>query len=316
MLNRKFCVAVLASLLLLMTAAGVFAQEAGQKTFATPQEASKALYDAAKADDSTTVLAILGPSAETVIRSGDPVQDKNNRDNFLTKYEQMNRIGSQAGGSRVLYLGADNWPFPIPLIQKNGQWFFDTVDGKQEILYRRIGKNELAAIRVLNVLVDAQREYYDGTHDGATHLYAAKWASTEGKQDGLYWKAAESEPQSPIGPLVAYAAGEGYKSSDKPTPFHGYFYRMLTSQGANVAGGAKPYVVNGKMTGGFAFLAYPADYRSSGVMTFMVDASGNIYEKDLGKDAAASSAAMTVFNPDKTWTKVPQDEADQDELTD
>ena len=311
---RNFRLAAVAvSVLALMLPA--LAQEAGEKTFATPQDASKALYEAAKAGDTQAVLAILGASSESIIHSGDPVQDKKNLADFLARYEQMSRIGRQTDGSRVLYLGADNWPFPIPLKRAaSKQWYFDSVAGKKEILYRRIGKNELAAIRVLNALVDAQQEYYQGTHDGVTNQYAARIMSTQGKQDGLYWKVAEGEPQSPIGPIVAYATNEGYGKSDKPEPFHGYFYRTLKGQGANAPGGAKSYAVDGKVDG-FAFIAYPADYRNSGVMTFVVDTNGVIYEKDLGSGTSTLAPAITAFDPDKTWTAIPSDEGQQDATT-
>lgn len=220
----------------------------------------------------------------------------------------MNRIGKETDGSRVLYIGADNWPFPISLKQANGKWYFDTVSGKKEILFRRIGKNEYAAMRVMNALADAQQDYHERFAQ-----YADKWASSEGKQDGLYWKAVEGQAESPIGPLVAYAAGEGYTKNDQPTPFHGYFFRMLTAQGANAKGGAKSYVVNGKMTGGFAFVAYPADYRSSGVMSFLIDQNGVLYQKDLGSKTGALAKAMTTFNPDKTWAKVSAGESVADD---
>lgn len=293
----------------------VFSQEAGEKTFATPQDASKALYEAAKADDAKAVVAVLGASSESVIHSGDPVQDKKNLTDFLRRYEQMNRTGKQTNGSRVLYLGADNWPFPIPLKQNaSKKWYFDSAVGKQEILFRRIGRNELAALRVLNALVDAQQEYYQGTHDGATQQYAARIMSTQGKQDGLYWKVAEGEPQSPIGPIVAYATNEGYGKTEKPAPFHGYFYKPLKGQGANVTGGAKSYAADGKVEG-FAFIAYPAEYRNSGVMTFLVDSNGVIYERDLGANTSTLAPEITTFNPDKTWTAIPSDEGEQDEVS-
>ncbi len=299
-----------------MSALAGLSQEAGQKTFATPQDAAKALYAAAKAGDTQTVIAVLGSSSEGVIHSGDAVQDKKNLDDFLARYEQMNRVSKQTDGSRVLYLGADNWPFPIPLKQTAAhQWYFDSAAGKQEILFRRIGRNELAAIRVLNALVDAQDEYYKGTHDGATHQYAARIMSSEGKQDGLYWKAGEGEPESPIGPVVAYATNEGYAKKDESGPFHGYFYRTLKGQGANVQGGAKSYAADGKVTG-FAFIAYPAEYRNSGVMTFLVDANGVIYERDLGSNTPTLAPHITVFNPDKTWTAMPSDDDQQDEVSD
>lgn len=301
------------ALFMLALSLPALSQEPGQKMFGSPQDASMALYGAAKADDTQAVVAILGASSESVIHSGDPVQDKKNLADFLARYEQMNRVGKQTDGSRVLYLGADNWPFPIPLEQKGGKWYFDTAAGKKEILFRRIGRNELAAIRVLNALVDAQQEYYPGTHDGATNQYATRILSSEGKQDGLYWKTAAGEPQSPIGPVIAYATKEGY--SDKTEPFHGYFYRPLKGQGANAPGGAKSYAADGKTTG-FAFIAYPAEYRNSGVMTFVVDTNGVIYEKDLGASTSTAAPAITSFNPDKTWVAIPSDEGQQDEVTD
>jgi hypothetical protein len=308
---RKLRLAV-AVVFVLVFALPALSQEAGEKTFASPEAASKALYDAAKVDDSQAVVAILGPSSESIIHSGDPVQDKKTLADFLARYEQMSRVGRQTNGTRVLYLGADNWPFPIPLKQTaSHQWYFDSAAGKQEILFRRIGRNELAAIRVLNALVDAQQEYFQGTHDGVTNQYAARILSTRGKQDGLYWKVAEGEPQSPIGPIVAYATNEGYGKSDKPEPFHGYFYRPLKGQGANVTGGEKLYSADGKVTG-FAFIAYPAEYRNSGVMTFLVGTNGVIYEKDLGASTSTAAPAIASFNPDKTWTAIPADEGQQD----
>ena len=313
MIQKSIAPAILSLVVLLTLSPVANSQETGEKTFASPQDAAKALYEAAKADDVQSLLAVLGPSSESVIHSGDAVQDNKTREDFVSRYDQMNRIGKQSDGSRILYLGADNWPFPIPLKEKAGKWYFDSAAGKQEILFRRIGRNELAAIRVLNALVDAQDEYYDGTHDGATHQYASRILSTSGKQDGLYWKTAEGEPQSPIGPVVAFATKEGY--SNKTEPFRGYFYRPLKGQGANAPGGAKAYDVDGKITG-FAFIAYPAEYRNSGVMTFIVDAQGVIYEKDLGAATSTAAPAITSFNPDKTWTRMPADEGEEDEASD
>jgi hypothetical protein len=304
MLNQKIWKWIAAWALCSLAA---LAQEPGQKTFASPSEAAQALYNAGKANDSSTLAAVLGASSGDILSSGDPVQDNNARENFITKFEQMNRLGKEADGSLILYIGADNWPFPVSLKQANGQWYFDTLSGKQEIVFRRIGKNEYAAMRVMNALADAQLDYYERFSQ-----YAGKWVSSEGKQDGLYWKAGEGQPESPVGPLVASAAAEGYTNSVHPEPFHGYFFRMLTAQGANANGGPKAYVVNGKMTGGFAFVAYPADYRSSGVMTFLIDQNGVIYEKDLGPTTADVATTVTTFNPDKTWTEVPGDEAQAD----
>jgi len=293
--------------------ASATAQEAGQKTFGTPADASKALYDAVKAGDEVAVEAVLGASSKSITSSGDRVEDQKNHDAFLSRFEQMNRWGRETNGDQTLFLGAENWPFPIPLKKDaSGRWYFDTNAGIGEVLYRRVGRNEYAAIRVCGVLAEAQLEYFKELHDGDTvHQYAQKMGSDPGKQNGLYWKAAEGEPESPIGPLVAYAAGEGYKKEDKGSAFHGYFFSILTSQGPKATGGAKNYIVNGKMTGGFAFLAYPAEYRNSGVMTFLVDSKGVIYEKDLGPQTVSTASAITSFNADSTWPKVTADLEDE-----
>lgn len=291
------------------------AQETGQKTFPSCADAGKALYEAVQANDKTTMLAILGSSANKVVESGDSVQDQNNRKTFLEKYGQMNRCARDADGSKTLYIGADNWPFPFPMFDKGHGWYFDSVAGSEEILYRRIGKNELTTIRVMEELNNAQHEYFDNLYDGGTvHQYAGKWFSDPGKHNGLYWPAVEGQPESPVGPLVAYGAAEGYGSSksDKPQPFHGYFYRILKEQGASAAGGAKSYFVNGNMTVGFAFLAYPADYKNSGVMTFMIDQNGAVYQKDLGTDTGNLAKAITAFNPDKSWTAVSDEDDPED----
>lgn len=286
--------------------AAACAQEAGQKTFTSLPDASKALYDAVKSGDKTAMLAVLGASSAPILSSSDPVQDQKNADFFTQHYEQMNRWGKETNGDETLFLGADNWPFPVPLKKAaNGQWYYDSKAGVEEVLFRRIGNNELAAIRVCKALADAQDEYFDQLHDGDTvHQYAQKFISDEGKQNGLYWKTAEGEPQSPIGPAFQSAAAEGY--SKKADPFHGYFFRLLTAQGAAAPGGAKSYIVDGKMTKGFAFVAYPAEYRNSGVMTFVVNLNGAIYEKDLGPKTADLAKAMTAINPDTTWRAVSQ----------
>ena len=227
--------------------------------------------------------------------------------NFVAHYDKMHRVVLEPDGDAILYIGAENWPFPIPIVKNSsGAWYFDTEAGKKEILYRRVGRNENDAIDILYSLVDAQLDYVSQPHDGeAAGHYAMKFISDDGKQNGLYWKTTESEQPSPIGPLLVSAAGEGYAMKQgQPAPYHGYYYRMLTKQGAAAKGGAKDYVVNGQMTKGFAFVAYPAEYRNSGVMTFMVNQDGVVYEKDLGADTAKVAAAMTDYNPDKTWSKV------------
>jgi Protein of unknown function (DUF2950) len=290
------------------------AQEPGQKTFTSLPDASKALYDAVKSGDKPAMEAVLGASSAPILSSGDPVQDQKNADFFTQHYEQMNRWGKETNGDETLFMGAENWPFPVPL-KKNaaGQWYYDSKAGVEEVLFRRIGNNELAAIRICQALADAQDDYFDQLHDGDTvHQYAQKFVSDEGKQNGLYWKTAEGEPQSPIGPVFQYAAAEGY--SKKADPFHGYFFRILTAQGAAAPGGAKSYIVNGKMTGGFAFVAYPAEYHNSGAMTFVVNLNGAVYEKDLGPKTADLIKAMTAINPDNTWRAVSnqtEEEADE-----
>ncbi|MGB8889232.1 MAG: DUF2950 domain-containing protein [Candidatus Korobacteraceae bacterium] len=280
--------------------------EAVQKTFASPDDAAKALVEAAKAGNRDALVAIFGPGSQDIIFSGDAAQDKTSLENFTVAYATMNRWRKQTDGSEVLVVGADNNPFPIPL-KKNGagQWYFDTAAGKDEILSRRIGGNELAAMEVVAAMTDAQAEYFSQRHDGAPQ-YAQKFISDGGEQNGLYWKSPEGQPKSPLGPLAAYAAvTEGFTpEANKQQPFHGYFYRILTKQGPAARGGAKDYIVSGKMTGGFAFVAYPEKYGDTGITTFIVDQSGVVYEKNLGKDTIELAKAMTEFNPDKTWAAV------------
>jgi len=222
----------------------------------------------------------------------------------------MHRLVREPDGTTTLYVGAENWPMPIPLVNKGISWYFDTAAGKKDILDRRVGRNEISTIHVCEQLVAAQKEYY-AAHNNE---YVQKFLSDNGQQDGLYWKAAEGQPQSPIGPLVAQAVAEGYTPTHDgaaPTPYRGYYYRILTRQGAGAPGGAKSYIVNGKMIGGFAFIAYPAEYRSSGVMTFIVGADGVVYRKDLGPNTAAIAKAMKTYNPDPSWNK---DEHQQEDI--
>lgn len=280
--------------------------EAAQKTFTSPDDAAKSLAEAAKSGNRDALIAIFGAGSQDIIFSGDAAQDKTNFENFATAYATMNRWRKQTDGSEVLVVGADNNPFPIPLKKNSaGQWYFDTTAGKDEILSRRIGDNELAAMEVVAAMADAQAEYFSQRHDGVKQ-YAQKFVSDEGKQNGLYWKSPEGQPKSPLGPLAAYAAAtEGFTpEAGKEQPFHGYFYRILTKQGAAAKVGAKDYIVNGKMTGGFAFVAYPEKYSDTGIMTFIVDQSGVVYEKNLGKDTLELAKAMTEFNPDKTWSPI------------
>jgi len=289
-------------------APAALAQESGQKTFNSPTEASDALAAAVGNHDEAAMLAILGPSSQDLISSGDPVADRNKQDTFAAKYHASHQFAAAGDGRTFLYIGTENWPTPIPLKKNGSQWYFDTNYGKQEILYRRIGSDELHVIKVCAAIADAQRDYYAALHDGTSvHQYAQRFRSTAGTQDGLFWEVkARAQPESPLGPLVAEAASEGYQhhATGQPHPFHGYVYRMLTSQGVNAPGGAKHYIVDGRMTGGFAVVAYPTSYRNSGVMTFIVDQDGRIYQKDLGPNTDQIASEMVAYNPDATWQPV------------
>ena len=294
--------AALAILVISLNLGGVLAQQATQQTYASPQEAIQALVSALKAQDGNQLIVIFGPGAKEILYSGDEVADKHTREEFLEKYDQMHRLVTDTNGTVTLYIGAENWPFPIPLVKKNVVWTFDTTAGKKDILYRRIGRNEFDTIDTLHALVDAQKEYVSKPRDGETvKQYAQKLLSDEGKHDGLYWNTKEGEPTSPIGPLIAEAAGEGYSRKQGPVPYHGYVYRLIKSQGSNAPGGTMDYMTDGKLTRGFAIVAYPVEYRNSGVMTFIVNQNGKIYQKDLGPDTAKIASTIKAYNPDKTW---------------
>src|SRR5215472_14999080 len=279
------------------------------RVFATPDDAGSALLTAGRSDDQSALLAIFGPDSKELIFSGDPVEDKAVVDRFVAAYGAMHRWRKMVDGSQVLLVGSDNFPFPIPLKKNgNGQWFFDTDAGREEILSRRVGRNELAVIEACKAVVSAQKQYFSHLHDGATTKhYAMKFISDPGKQNGLYWQSPEGQPQSPLGPLAAFATSEGYAvKPDAHTPFHGYYFRMLQGQSAKAPGGAKRYMVNGKMTGGFAVVAYPAEYGNSGVMTFIINQNAFLLQKDLGKNTPETAAAMTEFDPDASWSPAEQ----------
>ena len=280
----------------------------GPEAFASPESAGQAIYAAAKNGDSNALTAIFGPEAKELIFSGDPAQDKAGLDLFASRYDEMHRWGKLASGGMVLDVGAENYPFPFALLKNSsGQWYFDSGSAKQEILARRIGGNELATVDALNAMADAQAEYFSQTHDGShVRQYAQKFISDEDKQNGLYWKPAdENQPESPLGPLAAYASPEALTgNAQAPQPFRGYFYRLLTKQGEGAHGGAKDYIVNGAMTGGFALLAYPADYGNSGVMSFLISQDGVVFEKNLGANTMDEAKGITAFNPDNTWKPV------------
>ena len=282
------------------------AQQPGQRTFSSPQEASRAFYAAAQKGDEKAMTEILGPAGKDLVSSGDPAEDLNSRMAFVVKYEEMHRLVKEPDGTVTLYVGAENWPLPIPLGDKNGAWFYDTDAGKQEILLRRIGKNELAAIQACRDLVEAQKQYFaqeEARHSSAH--YAESFVSDGSRHNGLYRFQGNGEYDSFIDPLIALA-GEGSASRppSDPMPFNGYYFRMLTAQGKNAPGGEMTYTVNGKMVRGFAFVAYPAEYRSSGVKSFIVNQSGVVYEKDLGSNTLEVANAMTAYNPDSTWHQV------------
>jgi hypothetical protein len=295
-----FRIAAIAILLAACFPTLTMAQQHGQKTFLSPEDASKALATAAQNNDTKAMLEILGPDGKQIVSSGDETEDARHRANFARKYQEMHRLVREPDGTTTLYIGAENWPTPIPLVSKGNSWYFDTEAGKKEILYRRIGRNEISAIRVCQELVAAEKEYYSANHNE----YARKIVSDEGRHNGLYWKATGSEPLSPIGPLVALAVA--VEHANAATPYRGYYYHILTRQGKDGAGGTKSYVVNGKMTEGFAFVAYPAKYRSSGVMTFIVAADGVVYQKDLGKKTDVLAKAMKEYNPDSSWQKAEE----------
>jgi len=279
-----------------------FAQEAGQQTFASTQDAAHALFVAMQAPNEQAALSVLGPTAKEVLSSGDPTQDADTKAGFVVRYQAMHRFVTEADGTVTLIVGAENWPFPIPLVNKQGKWYFDTDAGKDEILFRRIGENEIAAQDACQNLVEAEKEYFARPPAGLPKQFAQKLVSTEGRHDGLYWHGAYDEFYSPINALIAYAYGTGAKNQvGDPVPYNGYFFRILTRQGPHAPGGTKSYVVNGVMTEGFAFIAYPAEYSSSGVMTFIVDESGTIYEKDLGPDTTKIAEGTTSYDPDSTW---------------
>jgi Protein of unknown function (DUF2950) len=292
------------TLSLALSPSPLFAQQGNERTFSSPGEAVLAIYNAVKADDQQSLNAILGSNAGQVLHSGDDVADKKMGTDFIRRYDLMHRVVIEPDQTATLYIGAENWPMPIPLVKNSkGVWYFDTESGMKEILFRRIGNNETGAIEVLHTLVDAQREYASAVQDGdKTRHYAAKFVSEEGKHNGLYWKTSDSETPSPVGPLLVQAAGEGYNvQRGHQTPFHGYYFRILTAQGAAAKGGARNYLVNNELTRGFAFVAYPAEYRNSGVMTFIVNQDGVVYEKDLGPDTEKLAVVMSEYNPDKTW---------------
>ena len=294
--------------LFLAAAGDAAAKTIKQKGFASPEEAVTAFINGMKANDNETVWAILG--GKGLLSSGDPVQDKADMARFIAAYDKKNKIEKPSENKAVLSDGDDDWPFPIPVVKRGDAWYFDTHAGKQELFNRRIGRNELRVIDSMRAYVDMQREYAGRDWDGdGIYPYAQKIMSTPGKKDGLYWEPKAGEPESPLGPLFARAAAAGYGKkggSGKPAPFHGYYFKILKAQGKHANGGAFDYVAKGNMILGYGMLAYPAKYGSSGIMTFIVNHEGVVYQKDLGKDTAKRAKAINAYDPDRTWNKVEE----------
>jgi hypothetical protein len=275
------------------------------KRFASAEEAEQAFVAALRSGDMKALRSILGSEGRTLVSSGDPVVDRQSREKFVQAYDTAHKLVTDGNGA-VLRVGNDDWPFPVPLVQDGGRWRFDARQGKEEIIARRIGRNEVYTMETCLAYVDAQREYYaeDRNADGVLE-YARQFASTPGKRDGLHWFTQPGEPPSPLGDLVVRARAEGYRRSEGggPTPYHGYLYRILTAQGPAAPDGAYDYIARGHMIGGFALVAFPAQYGVSGVMTFIVNQDGVVYQKDLGPSTRSRAFAMRTFNPDPSWTK-------------
>jgi hypothetical protein len=300
--NPTSSLARLASLTAAVFALAMASVANAQQSFKTAEEAVDALVSAARTGDRKGVLTVLGRDGADIVSSGDAIADASARNRVVEAYDAKHQVVMEGTDKAVLIIGREDWPFPIPLVRKDSTWRFDTAAGREEILYRRIGRNELSAIQACLAYVDAQQEYAERGAAG-NGVYAQRIVSQPGKKDGLYWPAQSSEDESPLGELAASAATEGYRVGQQRTPYHGYYYKVLTRQGPNASGGALDYVVRGRMIGGFALVAYPAEYRNSGVMTFLVNHQGNVYEKDLGPNTARIAAGMTAFNPDNTWRR-------------
>ena len=298
-----------AHLAIALVLAAAPAASLAQKAFATPEEAAKALVDAVRADNRKAVVDVVGGTARNWLLTQDEIADREEGRLFVAAYDRKNTVVKVGENKAMLTVGNDSWEFPAPIVRKAGKWSFDAAAGREEILNRRVGRNELDTIQTLLAIVDAQREFAAGDADGnGLRDYAARFASSPGKKDGLYWETTAGQPPSPMGPLVAQAVREGYGEkvkAGKVEPYQGYLYRMLTAQGAAATGGAFDYVVDGKLFGGFAVLAYPASYGITGVKSFIVNHEGVVYEKDLGADSMNAAAKIRRFDPDKTWSKVP-----------
>ena len=299
---------MLVAFVFLLHASNSAAQQ--QAAFDTADAAVAALIQALEKNDKAMLGTLLGPDSEDIFSSGDEVADANALADFLALYQEGHALVADGNDAVVLQVGSNDWPMPVPIVKRDGKWYLDGAAGVDEIVYRRIGRNELGAIAVSRGFVDAQMDYAADGHDGnPPGLFAAKLRSDPGQQNGLYWPSVQGEPQSPIGAAVAKAAAEGYRSvAGKRLPYHGYYYRMLYGQGPAAAGGEADYYVDGVLAQGVALIAWPAEYGVSGVMTFMVNHDGNVFQKDLGEDTAKAADSIEVFDPDSTWSKVEPDE--------
>jgi hypothetical protein len=299
------------ALALQMALSPAFAAEQGRTHYRSPTAAVDGLLEAARAKDPKALIAVFGPESSELLSSGDEVMDQDAKRRFLERADLRTSLDREADNRVVLSFGEDDWPFPIPLLKGDAGWYFDTEEGANELINRRIGRNELNTIAVAHSYISAQNEYYDLAPQGeGAKQYAQRFLSSEGKRDGLYWPVAEAEPESPLGPLVASAAGEGYQKaaddSTRPRPYHGYLFRILTAQGKNAAGGERNYLTDRGMTEGYALLAYPVEYADSGIMSFMVNHRGLLFQKDLGKETAQIAEGIKVFDPDASWEPVKE----------
>ena len=295
----------IALLALLASSATIAAQTATHRAFAAPEDAVKALVDTVKAENLDELLAIFGPEGRELVASSEPAIARMNRKVFAVAFREQWHLEDTTPTQKTLVIGNENWPFPVPLVKGADGWRFDTAAGKEEVLARRIGRNELQAIATSRAYVTAQQRYAEEGHDGKpAGVHAAKFQSDSGKQNGLYWPTARGQKRSPLGDLLAQAAPEGRQAGGQPTPLHGYYFKILTGQGAAAPGGAKSYIVKGEMSGGFALVAWPAQYDATGVMTFVVNQDGTVRERDLGPQTDAIARKMTVYNPDKSWRAV------------
>jgi len=306
-LRLKIILPIMFGVLLLQSTG--YAGDVLQKGFASPEDAATALIEALKNNDRSELLAIFGPEGGAILDSGDEIQDRVHRERFVRSFKEKCLFENEEGKKVILYVGKDEWSFPVPIVKKDERWYFDTKVGKEEILNRRIGRNELKVMEILQAYTDAQREYTskDRDDDGVLE-YARKIASEKGRRDGLYWEMEEGKEESPFGPLVAAAAKTGYRVKEGPrgasrTPYYGYFYKIMEGQGPNAKGGAYGYVVKENMILGFGMLAYPAEYGTSGIMSFMVNQEGVIHEKDLGENTSEIVETIKLYDPDQSWKR-------------